>query len=64
MDDALSVRELPSGDLEIGVHIADVSHFVQQVQITPAPLNHPACMQRVAVTQCNNFQISKAEGLR
>ena len=37
MDDALSVRELPSGDLEIGVHIADVSHFVQQVQITPAP---------------------------
>lgn len=31
MDDALSVRELPSGDLEVGVHIADVSHFVREV---------------------------------
>ena len=31
MDDALSVRELPSGEIEVGVHIADVSHFVPQV---------------------------------
>jgi hypothetical protein len=31
VDDALSVRELPNGSFEIGVHIADVSHFVQQV---------------------------------
>jgi len=28
-DDALSYQTLPDGDIEIGVHIADVSHFVQ-----------------------------------
>ncbi len=28
-DDALSVKELPNGELEIGVHIADVSHYVR-----------------------------------
>lgn len=28
-DDALSVRRLPNGDLEVGVHIADVSFFVR-----------------------------------
>ncbi len=28
-DDALSVRVLPDGNVEIGVHIADVSYFVQ-----------------------------------
>ena len=28
-DDALSVRTLPSGDIEVGVHIADVSFFVR-----------------------------------
>ncbi|HZE85400.1 MAG TPA: RNB domain-containing ribonuclease, partial [Puia sp.] len=27
-DDAISLRELKNGNLEIGVHIADVSHFV------------------------------------
>lgn len=30
MDDALSIRRLPGGNLEVGVHIADVSYFVQQ----------------------------------
>eukprot|EP00897_Mesotaenium_endlicherianum_P004923 jgi/Mesen1/4459/ME000227S03481 len=29
VDDALSVRRLPDGLLEVGVHIADVSHFVR-----------------------------------
>ncbi|XP_057889361.1 DIS3-like exonuclease 1 isoform X2 [Melospiza georgiana] len=28
VDDALSVRALPNGNLELGVHIADVTHFV------------------------------------
>ena len=28
-DDAISFRNLPNGNTEIGVHIADVSHFVQ-----------------------------------
>jgi ribonuclease R len=29
-DDALSIQKLPNGDWEIGVHIADVSHFVEE----------------------------------
>ena len=32
VDDALSARQLPNGQLEVGVHIADVSHFVAQVR--------------------------------
>ena len=34
MDDALSVRELPNGNLELGVHIADVTHFVKPGSLT------------------------------
>ena len=29
IDDALHIRKLPNGHLELGVHIADVTHFVQ-----------------------------------
>jgi len=29
LDDALHIEELENGEIEIGVHIADVSHFVQ-----------------------------------
>jgi len=29
-DDALSYRKLPNGNLEIGVHIADVTHYVRE----------------------------------
>ncbi len=28
IDDALHVRQLPGGNLELGVHIADVTNFV------------------------------------
>lgn len=28
IDDALHVRPLPNGTLELGVHIADVTHFL------------------------------------
>lgn len=28
-DDALSVRRLPNGNIEVGVHIADVTHYVK-----------------------------------
>uniref|UniRef100_A0A8D2LTA2 DIS3-like exonuclease 1 n=1 Tax=Varanus komodoensis TaxID=61221 RepID=A0A8D2LTA2_VARKO len=28
VDDALSIRMLPNGNLELGIHIADVTHFV------------------------------------
>lgn len=28
-DDAISIKELPHGNLEIGIHIADVAHFVR-----------------------------------
>jgi ribonuclease R len=29
-DDALSFKQLPNGNYEIGIHIADVSHYVQE----------------------------------
>lgn len=29
LDDALSLRQLPNGNWEVGVHIADVSHYVR-----------------------------------
>lgn len=28
IDDALHIRQLPNGNLELGVHIADVTHFL------------------------------------
>ena len=32
-DDALSFQKLPNGNVEIGIHIADVSHYVQENDI-------------------------------
>jgi exosome complex exonuclease DIS3/RRP44 len=29
IDDALHARELPNGNWELGVHIADVTHFLE-----------------------------------
>jgi len=30
IDDTMSCRQLPNGNYEVGVHIADVTHFVKQ----------------------------------
>lgn len=35
-DDALSVKQLPNGNFEIGIHIADVSHYVQEGDLIDA----------------------------
>jgi exosome complex exonuclease DIS3/RRP44 len=43
IDDALHARELPNGNLEIGVHIADVSHFVE----------HNSAMDKEAADRAN-----------
>nr|XP_002736854.1 PREDICTED: DIS3-like exonuclease 1-like [Saccoglossus kowalevskii] len=34
VDDTLSVRQLPNGNIELGVHIADVSYFVKPNSLT------------------------------
>ncbi|OAD80484.1 hypothetical protein PHYBLDRAFT_138042 [Phycomyces blakesleeanus NRRL 1555(-)] len=34
IDDALSIRELKNGNIELGVHIADVSYFVKEHSLT------------------------------
>lgn len=43
IDDALHARQLPNGNIEIGVHIADVSHFVI----------HNSAMDREAADRAN-----------
>ena len=40
-DDALSMRRLPNGNIEVGVHIADVTHYV-----TPGSVIDKEAMQR------------------
>lgn len=47
VDDALSTRPLPNGQIEVGVHIADVSHFVQKVLRLPImPANGSHCIYK------------------
>lgn len=40
VDDALSVRRLDEGPLELGVHIADVTHFVKEGSLTDVEARH------------------------
>ncbi|MBO6005992.1 MAG: RNB domain-containing ribonuclease, partial [Paludibacteraceae bacterium] len=44
-DDALSIRQLESGDWEIGVHIADVTHYVRP----DSPINKEAMERATSV---------------
>ena len=44
-DDALSIAELEGGSVEVGVHIADVSHFVRQED----PVDSEACARGTSV---------------
>lgn len=34
LDDALSIEELPGGNFRVGVHIADVAHFIRWAVLT------------------------------
>lgn len=45
IDDALHARTLPNGNYEIGVHIADVTHFVKE----KTPLDEEACKRSTSV---------------
>ena len=53
MDDALGVRWLDDGRLEVGVHIADVSHFVAQVH---TPQTYPKESCQVSFCLCMALQ--------
>ena len=44
-DDAISFKKLPNGHIEVGVHIADVSHYVQ----LKTPLDHEARFRGTSV---------------
>ncbi|KAF8632063.1 hypothetical protein AX15_002063 [Amanita polypyramis BW_CC] len=45
IDDALHARQLPNGNIEAGVHIADVSHFV----LPDTPMDHEAAARGTTV---------------
>ncbi len=41
-DDAISIRQLPNGNTEVGIHIADVTHYVQTNTILEEEAVHRA----------------------
>ncbi|GMH41507.1 hypothetical protein BSKO_09417 [Bryopsis sp. KO-2023] len=45
IDDALHIKDLPNGNIEVGVHIADVTYFVKP----ETPLDFEACVRGTSV---------------
>lgn len=50
LDDAVSCKELPNGNLLIGVHISDVSFFL----LEGTPLDHMVCKKATTIYLVNN----------
>lgn len=60
MDDALSARHLADGGVEVGVHIADVGHFVRAVRSMQR--NYPVAL--LATATGGGSPKAGAQGLR
>lgn len=58
IDDALHVRELPGGSLELGVHIADVTHFLH-----PGTAMDAEAASRSAPVQTSSLMLPRAPTL-